>query len=383
MSAGQPETLTLLVCGKNFSATKSISLKDGDVHVEGFEAGKYFGAMIVPVGGIEELSQYLGQLEASPNAFVIRGSPTSPVGAEQTYRRTKENFRTPADGKRWLMIDFDKLAIPSDLDLAANPTAVIEHLVRQLPKEFHDASYHYQLSSSAGFSAPSTVSAHVWFWLTDPWPDEKLKTWSKAVNEQVGYKLIDPALFNDVQAHYTAAPIFKGVEDPFRKRSALVKKTKDLVFIRYIKIPARPALQPSGSVESGPGFEGWLARIGDHQGGDGFHEPVIKAIASYVNAHGRDDTNVEALYEVIRARILATDRSQHDDVYVDQMADRKHIMDAIDGALKKYGDRPASRHRSRVVAGVVAPAATPPLSSIEASQRLSDALDCILKSGIR
>jgi len=338
----------------------------------------YFGVLVAPVSGIEDLSNYLGQLETAQDAFVIRGHLVLNADETKTYRRTKENFRTPDAGKLWVLIDFDKQPIPSDIDVTKDPRSAIEHLVKQLPSEFHDVSYHYQLSSSAGFSKTGTLSAHVWFWLTEPWPDAKLKIWGKAVNQRAGCKLIDAALFNDVQAHYTAAPHFEGVENPFPKRSALVEKTKDAVTIREIKLSEQPKHPTSGAFEASPGFEGWLSRIGDHPGGDGFHEPIIKAIASYVRTHGRDDTNVEALYETVRARILAADRSTHSTDYIEKTASREQLIVAIEGALTKYGDQPTSRRKSKVIEGGTPPAARPVVSSTEAHQKLSDTLDAIL-----
>jgi hypothetical protein len=380
MSATEIDTLTILVCAQGFSATKTISPKEGGgVDIKGFKAGAYYRVMTREVSDIEELSQNLEALEAMPNAFVIRGSPIAPIAAGKTIRRKKVNFWTPEAGKRWVLIDFDKLPIPDDIDLAADPKAAIEQLVAQLPAEFHDASYHYQLSSSAGFSAPGTISAHVWFWLAKAWSDEKLKTWAKAVNEQSGCKLIDTALFNDVQAHYTAAPVFNAVTDPFPKRSALVKKAKDAVSICEIKMPERQAPESSGPFETGPGFEGWLARIGDQSGGEGFHEPIIKSIASYVSSNGRDGTDLEALYETIRTRILAADRSKHDDAYVEQMASRDHIIPAITGALQKFGGIPPSRRRSRMIKGLASPQQRDALNSEEAHRQLSAQLDQILE----
>ena len=222
------------------------------------------------------------------------------------------------------------------------------------------------------------VSAHVWFWLSAPWSDAKLKTWAKTVNGHAGSKLIDTALFNDVQAHYTAAPIFEGVADPFPKRSALVKKANDAVSILEIKLPDHPAQERSGPFESGIGFEGHLSRIGDHPGGDGFHIPIITAIASYVSTNGSDGTNIETLYETVRDRVLAADRSNHDDAYVKGMASREHIMQAIQGALQKYGNQPASRRRARVVKGMAPPALQAPLCAAEAHKKLSEALDSII-----
>ena len=57
-------------------------------------------------------------------------------------------------------------------------------------------------------------------------------------NARAGMKLIDPALFNDVQAHFTAAPVFEGLVDPFSVRSGLVRKEVDEV---ALKLPAPKA----------------------------------------------------------------------------------------------------------------------------------------------
>ena len=382
-SAPAEDSMTILVCAPSYTASKKfVDDGKGGIQKVDYNAGMYFGVMEKPISDIQTLSKWLLALEGMPNAFVIRGKLIDPPAPDTGIQRLKLNFATPAGGRRWALIDFDKIPLPEGLYLAKDTPAVIEHLVSLLPAEFHDCSYHYQLSSSAGMGGSDKVSAHVWFWLTDPWPDDKLNSWAKAIKEKVGYKLVDPALFNDVQAHYTAAPVFDGVDNPFPVRSALVEKAKDAVSIKQIDVPVSVSSlsNNSGPIESGPGFDGWLARIGDHPGGEGFHEPIIKAIASYVSTHGREGTNKEVLFETIRRRVLAADRSRHDDDYVENtMASREHIIQAIDGALKKYGDQPSSRRRSRVVdKGVVAPAVRPVVSAEDARKNLSSLLDTII-----
>ena len=78
---------------------------------------------------------------------------------------------------------------------------------------------------------------HIWFWLAKPVPDSALKIWAADLNTTAGVTLIDPALFQHVQAHYTAAPIFDGVDDPFPVRSDMVEKKLHCVNI-VLPVPA-------------------------------------------------------------------------------------------------------------------------------------------------
>jgi hypothetical protein len=112
------------------------------------------------------------------------------------------------------MIDMDKQQLPSGIDLLAQPLDAIDYLIAQLPQEFHDCTFHYQLSSSAGVFNTNEVSAHLFFWLQEPATSAKLKPWAEALNRQ--RKLIDASLFNTIQAHYPSTPQFPdGVTDPF------------------------------------------------------------------------------------------------------------------------------------------------------------------------
>jgi hypothetical protein len=134
-------------------------------------------------------------------------------------------------------------------------------------------------------------------------------------------------------------------------------------------------------LHSGIGFEALLASIGDHPGGDGFHEPIIRAIASYVSSNGRSKTDVRVLFEIIRERILSADRSAHTQEYVELMANEHHIMPAIAGALEKYGDDSTPRRKSRVIEGGNP---LPPrvfLPAAEAHRALTSALEVIIVPG--
>jgi putative DNA primase/helicase len=167
---------TITVLFSTNPASKTIrQAPDGSIIIDDFQAGKEFGMRVVPLNDLEGLSALLMELERIPNALVIRGAPIAEPDSRGLYLRRKTHFLTPARGRHWVLIDFDKLPLPEGLDLRSAPRAVVEHLVQQLPEEFQDASYHYQLSSSAGFRAAGVASAHVWFWLKSARKDGELK----------------------------------------------------------------------------------------------------------------------------------------------------------------------------------------------------------------
>lgn len=361
----QLDTITILRTASHKRATKRFVKMAGTVNKEDYDAGYLFGVTQFSVRNIDDLSFLLEEIELLPDCFAIRGLPRDGLEMETGVQRNKENFISPALGHNWLMIDFDKITVPSSISLKKNKTAVFDHLISLLPPEFHDTSYHWQLSSSAGIGPAGKVSMHLWFWLEMPATDAALKVWAKDVNIATGYKLIDPALFNDVQIHYTAAPIFVGMADPFPSRSGLVIKVRDevalnlrvkpecqsplmkVVTAKEVPGPSRKHNAKVSRIDKieGSGFEFFLSQIGDHPGGDGFHEPIIQAIASYVRTHGIDGTDIEKLFETVNAVVLSADASMHDSDYVDRMASRAHIIPAIEGALRKYGDKTVSHPR--------------------------------------
>ena len=355
------DAITVLFCTPGHCATKIHRKTDAGIDTANYNAGMHFEFRVYPISGIRELAKALAMLEPVSTALIIRGAPLATLTAEESQRRLKANFQTPPQGRNYFMVDIDKLALPAGVQLTKDTIEkVIDHVVNQLPVEFQRTSFYWQLSSSAGVKDASSVSMHLWYWLDRPISDSELKHWGKAVNTARGFNLIDVSLFNDVQAHYTAAPIFEGMDDPFLTRSGLIEKEEHEVAL----IPpateqlARPTRKPRNSgnrtaryssTSSGKGFDHFLAQIGDHEGGDGFHGPIIRAIASHVATVGRDDVDKEWLYETVRSRVLSADSSQHESDYINLKASRESISPAIESAMKKFGDAPA--RRSRVIHG--------------------------------
>jgi hypothetical protein len=316
-------------------ATKRFYLdKHGKVQKRAYSSGKWFGFDTVEVRDIRELSACLAQFEHRSRSFVIRGEPLPGINPARARRLL---YADPEDGssatfrpepRPWLCIDFDKLPCPAGTDPATDPESAVEYLIGKLPTEFHDASCHWQFSSSQGF-AGDTLSAHVWFWLDRPIADDDLRRWAVAFNKTAAVapdKIIDQALFSPVQVHYTAAPIFDpGVRDPLSRRSGFRRGLEDAVALAVPEKSAAVEYIGARGFDGEPpvGFEGFLDQIGTELG---FRHPIVSAVASYI-ASGYSD--FDELKTAIRERLLAADPGGRSDNEIKRYTSDKHLNEII------------------------------------------------------
>ncbi|MCC2663431.1 MAG: hypothetical protein K0S35_1353 [Geminicoccaceae bacterium] len=107
------------------------------------------------------------------------------------------------------MIDVEPTTCPPWVD-PTDPVLVGGWLRRQLPTPFQSARCIVQLSSGAGVKPG--LRAHLWVWLDRPLDKPELDRWLGGVPG------IDLQVFVAVQPHYTAAPVFEGVDDPVHER---------------------------------------------------------------------------------------------------------------------------------------------------------------------
>jgi hypothetical protein len=351
------DCLTVLRCRPPHVATKTHLWSGSSWETIAFNAGYEFVSMTIPVTCLADFAEKLKVIEANYLAFLIRGLPLPHVKRNEPHRRLKRDqadgekatYRSPEKGHFYSMVDID---------------------ISQLPEEFADVSYYWQLSSSAGLRDQSTISAHLFFWSSVRLTDDELKRWGKHVNQQRGFKLIDCALFNDVQSHFIAKPIFVGGNDPFPIRSGLTTKGSDSVemvipdIVDQPRPTSRNATTPSSGMPSaGHGVDHWLAQIGDHAGGDGFNGPIIRAIASYVSLTSLDEIDREGLKATIRQRICETDSSMHTQSYLEEKMSDHYLDSAIDGAIHKFGNR-------RIKPGIQPFYKRAPISASDASAKL-------------
>jgi len=197
---------------------------------------KNFDLAYHPVSNIHELSYELEDLESRTNSGVIReffknnvfelcqamGDPAYAFGKVMRRQAVLDVV-----AHHWVMLDVDGHRVEG-FDPNQFPTLAIEDFILKcLPSSFHNASYHWKLSSSAGHPSipPGTLKAHVWFWLATPLTSAQLDAWALK-----NAPAIDRSVFRTAQWHFTALPVFDaGVADPIAVRSGLECKTVDMV----------------------------------------------------------------------------------------------------------------------------------------------------------
>ena len=209
---------------------------------------KFFKLREVPVANFGEMAAILRKLGSSPRACVIRGGYVGDEEAQRLdleyrpgmVRRLKDTFLD--NPLHAVMFDVDSF-YPLATDPVEEPWAAVDEYIRtHLPASFHDVSYYWQLSNSAGHEKHvGKLKGHIWFWLQQPLTGAQLTAW--AAEDKIE---VDVAPFRQNQVLYTADPTFaEGVVDPVRLRSGVVKGARDSVPLELS--PTALAAQSSAS----------------------------------------------------------------------------------------------------------------------------------------
>ena len=238
------DDITILQCRTGCRAAKRIHADDT---TEGYNADTYFRHQTKRVTNIRELSALHMKLEDKPRYLVIRGKfigledagpalaladekvqksrPGYMRQADEIYRRKSVFEDQPLHS---FMTDIDKFTPVAD-PLARPVDAIIEFIAKHMPGRFHGASFHWQLSNSAGLPKNKGVlKAHVWFWLETPYASQQLAVWAK------DWPALDKSLYDTIQADYTAAPVLTvGAVDRVKVRSGLYQGAHDDVALIF------------------------------------------------------------------------------------------------------------------------------------------------------
>jgi hypothetical protein len=226
-------------------ATKSYQWQgDRIVRSSEYSAGKLFMAIRSPeFSNIDGLADALRKVELSKSCFIIRGElATGEMRRANVNRRYHQNdpHTLPdwdARDRRWAMLDIDNIAWtgPEIVSQAEYEAELVKTIKTLLPACFHDVSFYYQLSSSAGLTKTddgsyrvghSTLKVHLWYWLDRPLCCPSIKEYIRNYNLPV-----DCAPFSPVQPHYMAHPIFENGNDPLTFRSGLVRGTSGVLVL--------------------------------------------------------------------------------------------------------------------------------------------------------
>lgn len=227
-------TLTILTSSGHQPLTKQFIATATGLQKLPMHMSKMFRVKRRSFGSIYDLHNILCYLERDSFSFIIRGEPIDGLDLSRPMRRLKYSdtdavatFQSSAEGNRWICFDFDKIECPAAIDPSLSPEKAIRYLRRLLPAEFQNVTCSWQWSSGAGLDGWSTLSAHLWFMLATPFTDDRLREWVYDLRLPV-----DASLFNAVQPHFTAAPIFHGMNDHINQRSGLISGTTDVVKIK-------------------------------------------------------------------------------------------------------------------------------------------------------
>ena len=173
--------------------------------------------------------------------------------------------------------------------------------------------------------------------------NDVLRQWAKGCDR----RLVDPAVFNAVQPHYTAAPLFgEGCVDPFPdSRSGLIKKANAAVSLEVRQLAAESKQDRAASHNTSDlnddrvrGFSNILATLGDHDGGSGFNGPLNSAIASYASKVSEEEAieQKDRLLDYLRQSIDKADQTSHSADEIRRYKSQKYLDESFKGAIDKY-----------------------------------------------
>ena len=336
----EPSGLTLLRGRK--PATKTLgSNADGElVIIQGYQNQTQFSYDHVDVPDIYTLHRVLAEISKDPNTFVIRGALRGHVNANgKVYRRKDvEKYGDDAHFEECprcvVMIDFDKLPL-DNIDLGGDPEGTAKRMIRKYLAEcYQGVSFVWQLSSSAGIGTDNgLLSVHIWFIYDRPIGHDELKVYHALKAPDV-----DRAVFRTVQVHYVAAPIFEdGVIDHLPKRIGLVELNEDKVSLPELPpevVAKAHRTVGQSSTGSAHGLEEKLKLVGDGEGLEGFHAPLIAAASSYVCGKLEQEVYIDCLKARLRRAINDAPKRVGRDV--SHYLSDEYLKQNIDSAMSKF-----------------------------------------------
>lgn len=209
-----PRAITFLMTDRadRFAAKQWIKGRKDPIDYARVRDWKPFVAL---ADGIESLGEIIARASEYPRLTAIRGAVRE-TSSTKTFvnRRIHQHPGEPAPDikdvpRQWLMVDLDSLPEPEDFNWRDDPRRAAIWAARQhLPRVFRESAFYYQYSGSAGIKPG--LRLHFWFWIEDALNSSDLKHYLG----RVGKGKADLSLYTAVQPHYTATPLFHGIDDP-------------------------------------------------------------------------------------------------------------------------------------------------------------------------
>ncbi|MBF0620936.1 MAG: hypothetical protein HQL54_03330 [Magnetococcales bacterium] len=234
----------------------------------------------------------------------------------------------------WMMIDLDNISCLDQINPATDPEKAARSLLSILPDELQGVTCVVKWSSSQNVGG-SGFSAHVYYWLDRPYGEQELKVWGRHVNNKVGFKLIDLSTFQTVQLHFTAAPIFDGMDDPLPNRLMVIEGSSDEVSLPKIPEKSETGKTIHGGAYTPKTVEYHLSKMGDGPGLNGFHRPLLYATFSYVMNFGVPTDRSPLLAQLRSAIVAAPKSSDREEREIEEYKSDWKLNAMIDGAIEK------------------------------------------------
>jgi hypothetical protein len=254
-------------CQENdgYTLNKTFTMIDGEINKSNFSNVSSFNVEERKYNGINGLYNVFKEVSENPLLGFIRGKLKKGMHNRGVLRRSNPSLDrntgqtiTPAFEEvpiDWVMLDCDGLKLPKGLNAIDNPDECATFYVRNLSKPFQDVTFFYSFSNSQNVKNTNKLHIHIFMLLSKPITSLQAK---KLLKADFKAKLVDPALFQAVQLHYTASPTFIGMDDPLPIRHGLIKGNIDKVDISKINLTVVAKKDKSSEIP----FE--LANVSDH-----------------------------------------------------------------------------------------------------------------------
>ena len=232
------DKITLLTACDGKILAKRYTRKNGELTKRSYDRAYEFQVRQIDLNGIDDLGHLISDAADRPAVCVIRGEPRPGINWERA-RRLLHDKTDPDTGEIvaeatfapaphcWGALDLDGLEPSRGLVVGTDDAFKIVQGV--LPAEFQGVTCVWQHTASAGIKPG--VHARLWYWFDRPVADNELKCWLADVP-------VDRSLFNGVQPHYTATPIFSDpADDPLAERIVLLRGDTDVIAVPEITLP--------------------------------------------------------------------------------------------------------------------------------------------------
>jgi hypothetical protein len=342
-----PALTVLRTCGP--LATTRVRAGPAGPEIVGYDRAKHFAAREESFDGLDGLHRLLLRQDRRPREFVVRAALRPGVDPRRVRRKihadpaTGEASCFVAEPRAWAAFDFDGVPAPACLDPVREPIEAGMLLRDLLPERFAEAGCIVQATSSCGLRPG--LRYRLWFVLDRPLHGHLIEAWCARPD-------LDPSTLHDIEPIYVGRPLFEGVPDPVPRRIVLLEGVVDVVEVPDplpTTTPGRPTLG-GGPARPALGFDGWVRRMGDGPGLEGFRRPIVSALAAYVRRHGV--AGLRAAADTLRDRLVAAaaaaPRRPGRGPDVDRYLSDRHIAELV-GWFVAVETRRAAVHADAVI----------------------------------